>query len=72
MSNIKSGYEIRADLIYAAQQVLESNANRVMEATIENNNHAEEKQDVPLTQISASDIVSVAKELNEFVTQQVS
>ena len=46
MSNTKSGYEIRADLIYAAQQVLESNANRVMEATIENNNHAEEKQEI--------------------------
>jgi hypothetical protein len=71
MSNGKSGYEIRADLLSMAQGILYDNLQRKIDATYNHNeNHPDDKKPLPTKSISAQDIISVAAELNEFVVEK--
>ena len=71
MSDNKSGFEIRADLLGQAQGILEQNAHRKADAVhVLNDNYPNNKQPLPAEIITASDIINVAKELNEFVNQK--
>ena len=71
MSDNKSGFEIRADLLGQAQGILEQNAHRKADAVhVHNDNYPNNKQPLPAEIITASDIINVAKELNEFVNQK--
>jgi hypothetical protein len=71
MSNGKSGYEIRADLLSMAQSILYDNLQRKIDATYNHNdNHPDDKKSLPTTSVSAQDIISVASELNEFVNSK--
>ena len=71
MSDNKSGFEIRADLLGQAQGILEQNLHRKADAVhVHNDNYPNNKQPLPAEIITASDIINVAKELNEFVNQK--
>jgi hypothetical protein len=68
MSNGKSGYEIRADLLSMAQSILYDNLERKINATYHHNdNHPDDKKPLPAQNFTAQDIINVASELNEFV-----
>ena len=71
MSNGKSGFEIRADLLNQAQGILEGNIHRKIDQVhAHNDNNPEERKAIPARQLKASDVISVAKELNEFVNEK--
>lgn len=71
MSDNKSGFEIRADLLGQAQGILEQNAHRKADAIhVHNDSFPNDKRPLPAEIITASDIINVAKELNEFVNQK--
>ena len=71
MSDNKSGFEIRADLLGQAQGILEQNAHRKADAVhVHNDSFPNDKQPLPAVIITDGDIINVAKELNEFVNQK--
>lgn len=70
MSNGKSGFEIRADLLNQAQGLLEANAQRVVDAhyfKVEQNNSV---GDLPIVEITAGQVIETAKQLNKFVNDK--
>ena len=70
-NNSKSGFEIRADLLSQAQGILEGNIQRENDSVYSHNDiHPENKKVVKPQSITTSDVVSVAKELYEFVNQK--
>ena len=71
MSNGKSGFEIRADLLHQAQGLLEQNIQRKVDAIyMHNDNHPDDKKPLPAASISAGDLIAIAGELNEFVNSK--
>ncbi len=72
MSNhTKSGFEIRADLLSQAQGILEGNISREDNSVYSHNEvHPENKKVIKAHSITTSDVISVAKELYEFVNQK--
>ena len=71
MSESKSGYEIRADLLSMAQGMLYENLQRKIDGVhTHNDNHPDDKKPLLTTSINAQDIISVATELNEFVNEK--
>jgi hypothetical protein len=71
MSDKKSGYEIRADLLNQAQGILTDNYQREVEA-IHTHNDAfpNDKKPLPLREITGEEIILTARQLNEFVTEK--
>jgi len=71
MSNTKSGFEIRADLLNLAEGIININQQRKIDAVFNHNDiDPENKQELPVEEITAADIVAVATELNEFVNSK--
>ena len=71
MSNGKSGFEIRADLLHQAQGLLEQNIQRKVDAIyMHNDNHPDDKKPLPAASISAGDVIAIPGELNEFVNSK--
>jgi len=71
MSNSKSGFEIRADLLGQAQGILELNNERTRDAVFSHNDSfPEDKRELPVQLITASDVIATAKELYEFVNEK--
>ena len=71
MSDNKSGFEIRADLLSQAQGILEGNIQREENSVYSHNEvHPENKKVIKANSIATSDVISVAKELYEFVNQK--
>ena len=72
MSNItKSGFEIRADLLSQAQGIIEGNIQRENDSVYSHNEvHPENKKVLKGHQITSSNVISVAKELYEFVNEK--
>ena len=71
MSDTKSGFEIRSDLLNQAQGLLEGNFQREVDSVYcHNDNNPEDKQSLPVREISAADVIDVAKQFNEFVTEK--
>jgi len=71
MSDNKSGFEIRADLLNQAQGLLEGNYQRECDAIyMHNDNFPNDKKTLPLREIVGEDIIQVARQLNEFVNQK--
>jgi hypothetical protein len=69
MSDSKSGFEIRADLLNQAQGLLEGNLSREVDSVYaHNDNNPNNKLELPVREISAGDVITVAQQLNEFVT----
>ena len=70
-NNSKSGFEIRADLLSQAQGILEGNIQRENESVYSHKEvHPENKKVIKSHSITTSDVISVAKELYEFVNQK--
>jgi len=70
MSQPKSGFEIRADLLSQAQDMLTANIDREYQTIFEWNSNNETKKDLPLREVNAEDVIAVAKQLNEFVNEK--
>jgi hypothetical protein len=70
MSQSKSGFEIRADLLSQAQDMLTANIDREYQTIFEWNSNNENKKDLPLRTVNAEDVIAVAKQLNEFVNEK--
>ena len=70
-NNTKSGFEIRADLLSQAQGIIEGNIQRENDSVYSHNEvHPENKKVLKWHQIKSSNVISVAKELYEFVNQK--
>jgi hypothetical protein len=71
MSDNKSGFEIRADLLNQAQGLLEGNYQREVDAVFaHNDNFPNDKKPLPLREIVGEDVIAVARQLNEFVNEK--
>tara|TARA_R110001632_G_scaffold187260_2_gene307712 strand:+ start:1693 stop:1908 length:216 start_codon:yes stop_codon:yes gene_type:complete len=71
MSNTKSGYEIRADLLSMAQSILIENLQRKNDAVYtHNDSFPNDKKPLVTKSIDAQAIIAVASELNEFVNEK--
>ena len=71
MSNTKSGFEIRADLLQQAQGLLEGNIYRNNEAVVQHNdNFPNDKRTLGDQFVSTEEVISVARQLNEFVNEK--
>ena len=71
MSDNKSGFEIRADLLNQAQGILMDNYHRQVDAIREHNEHfPNDKKPLPTVSINAQDVIDTARQLNEFVTEK--
>ena len=71
MSDNKSGFEIRADLLSQAQGILQDNHQRKVDAVyLHNDSFPNDKKPLPTASISAQDVIAVAQELNDFVTSK--
>ena len=71
MSDNKSGYEIRADLLNKAQGILSDNYHRKVDAIhVHNDSFPNDKKALPSQSITAADVISVANELSEFVNSK--
>lgn len=71
MSQGKSGFEIRADLLGQAQGLLIDNYQRKVDGIyMHNENNPNDKKPLPVQSILAADVIAVAAELNEFVNSK--
>jgi hypothetical protein len=67
----KSGFEIRADLLGQAQGILESNFQREVDSIYaHNDSFPNDKKPLPLREIMGEEVIAVARQLNEFVTEK--
>ena len=71
MSNSKSGFEIRADLLSQAEGRLTSNYQREVDSIYaHNDSFPNDKKPLPLREITGEEVIRVARQLNEFVTEK--
>ena len=71
MSEGKSGYEIRADLLSQAEGILYGNIEREIQAIQEHNGYnPEDIKPLPVKRITAKAVINLAKQLNEFVVEK--
>jgi hypothetical protein len=71
MSNNKSGFEIRADLLNQAQGIIEGNFQREVDAIFAHNDtFPNDKKALPLREITGEEVIRTARQLNEFVTEK--
>ena len=71
MSNSKSGFEIRADLLSQAEGILTSNYQREVDSVYaHNDSFPNHKRPLPLREITGEEVIRVARQLNEFVTEK--
>jgi hypothetical protein len=70
-SGNKSGFEIRADLLGQAQGILQDNIQRRRDEVFNHNDSfPTDKKPLVAEEITAQDVISVAKELYDFVNQK--
>ena len=70
MSDSKSGFEIRADLLSQAQGLLEMNAQRKVDAHYFNVDNKLDSSELPVIEVTADEVIETARQLNEFVNQK--
>ena len=71
MSDNKSGFEIRADLLSQAQGLLEMNAQRQVDAHYFNvDNKVAENSELPVVEITTEQIIETARQFNSFVNEK--
>jgi hypothetical protein len=76
MSENKSGFEIRAELLSQAQCIVEQNRNMAVDKYHQDVCRAQDAKDIPypefpiLKPMTAEDVIAVAVKLNEFVNQK--
>ena len=73
MSDNKSGFEIRADLLSQAQGLLEMNAQREVDAhyfAVDRAGDEASLISLPIVEITAEDVIETARQLNTFVNEK--
>ena len=73
MSDSKSGFEIRADLLSQAQGLLEMNAQREVDAHYFAVDQAGDDATIvslPVVEITAEQVIETARQLNAFVNEK--
>ena len=70
MSDNKSGFEIRADLLNQAQGLLEMNIQRKVDAHYFNVDNKLESGGLPVVEITAEDVIETARQFNTLVTER--
>ena len=71
MSEGKSGYEIRADLLNQAQGLLEINVQRKVDAYYASvDKNSQSTAEFPTDVISTEDVIATARQLNSFVNEK--
>ena len=73
MSDSKSGFEIRADLLSQAQGLLEMNAQREVDAVYFAVDQAGDDASVislPVVEITAEQVIDTARQLNSFINEK--
>ena len=73
MSDSKSGFEIRADLLSQAQGLLEMNAQRELDAAYFAIDQAGDEASLislPVIEITPEDIIETARQFNVFVNEK--
>ena len=70
MSDSKSGFEIRANLLSQAQGLLEQNAQRKVDAHYFNVDNKLDSSELPVIEITALDVINTARQLNSFVNEK--
>jgi hypothetical protein len=71
MSNGKSGFEIRAELLNQAQGILEGNFQREVDSIhAHNDSFPNDKKPLPLREITGEEVIRTARQLNEFVIEK--
>ena len=67
----RTGFEIRAELLARAQEILDNNRTQKVNAWHEwNVLHPEEKRDPVINIVAAEDVIAVARELKGFVDEK--
>ena len=70
MSDNKSGFEIRADLLSQAQGLLSDNAQREVDAHLFNVDNKLDMAKLPTVEITAEQVIETARQLNAFVNEK--
>ena len=70
MSDNKSGFEIRADLLSQAQGLLEQNAQREVDAHLFNVDNKLDMAKLPTVEITAEQVIETARQLNAFINEK--
>ena len=68
MSDSKSGFEIRADLLAQAQGLIEGNAQRQVDAAYARVDGGQ--VELPVLEITAEEVIATARQLNSFVNEK--
>ena len=72
MSDSKSGFEIRADLLNQAQGLLEGNLSREVDSVYaHNDNHPDRKKDLPVRELSAGDVITPIADMKSINNKQL-
>ncbi len=70
MSNTKSGFELRTDILGMAIEVLENNRDQSTNAFYSQSEEDRAGKSAPVITISNAEIIATAKELYEFVNEK--
>jgi hypothetical protein len=70
MSNSKSGFELRTDILGMAQSILIENRDQVMNAHFQLPDDVRKAEDCPIISITSEDVIAEAKKLYAFVNEK--
>ena len=70
MSNNKSGFELRADLLGQAQGILAENREQVMNAHSQLPDDVRKTEHCPIIEITSEQVIEEARKLYEFVNEK--
>ena len=70
MSNSKSGFELRTDILGMAMGMLENNRDQTMQSFYSKPEEDRKGESAPIIDISAEEVISTAKELYAFVNEK--
>jgi hypothetical protein len=70
MSNSKSGFELRTDILGMAMGLLENNREQVMNAHFQLPDEVRKAEDCPIISITTDEVIAEAKKLYEFVNEK--
>lgn len=70
MSNSKSGFELRADLLGQAQGILAENREQVMNAHFQLPDDVRKTEHCPIIEITSEQVIEEARKLYEFVNEK--
>ena len=71
MSNSKSGFELRTDILGMAMGLLENNRDQVMNAHFQLPDEVRKVDECPIISITTDEVIAEARKLYEFVNEKV-